>query len=83
LDHRDKTEDLVAYLQQLYTMKNTIEEWIAVLSSSGVHVAAPGARATLSVIIEHSSKANPSRCTLCNILLDVLAFTPQKESKQG
>jgi sorting nexin-25 len=39
----DKTEDLVAYLQRLYTAKNRIEERIAVLSGGRVYVAAPGA----------------------------------------
>lgn len=66
----DKTEDLVAYLQRLYTAKNKVEERIAVLSGGGANAVVAGVRATPSLIMEHASESNPSRHTLRDILSD-------------
>lgn len=66
----DKTEDLVAYLQRLYTAKNKVEERIAVLSGGGAGAVVAGVRATPSLIMEHASESNPSRHTLRDILSD-------------
>jgi len=66
----DKTEDLVAYLQRLYTAKNRVEERIAVLSGGGADAVVAGVGDTPSVIMEHASESNPSRHTLRDILSD-------------
>jgi len=66
----DKAEDLVAYLQRLYTAKNKVEERIAVLSGGGADALIAGAEATQSVIMGHASETNPSRHTLRDILSD-------------
>ena len=66
----DKTEDLVAYLQRLYTAKNRVEERIAVLSGGGADAIVGVVGATPSLIIEHASDTNPSRHTLRDILSD-------------
>ena len=66
----DKTEDLVAYLQRLYTAKNKAEERIAVLSGGEVDAAVAGVGATPSVVMEHAGETNSSRHTLRDILSD-------------
>jgi len=66
----DKTEDLVAYHQRLYTAKNRVEERIAVLSGGGADEVVAGVRATPSLIMEHTSETNPSRHALRDILSD-------------
>ena len=66
----DKTEDLVAYLQRLYTAKNRVEERIAVLSGGGADAVVAVVGATPSLIMEHASDTNPSRHTLRDILSD-------------
>ena len=66
----DKTEDLVAYLQRLYTAKNRVEERIAVLSGGGADAVVGVVGATPSLIMEHASDTNPSRHTLRDILSD-------------
>ncbi len=66
----DKTEDLVAYLQRLYTAKNRVEERIAALSGGGADAVVEVVGATPSLIMEHASDTNPSRHTLRDILSD-------------
>ena len=66
----DKTEDLVAYLQRLYTARNRVEERIAVLSGGGANAVVGVVGATPSLIIEHATDTNPSRHTLRDILSD-------------
>jgi sorting nexin-25 len=66
----DKTEDLVAYLQRLYTAKNRVEARIAVLSGGGADAVVAGVKATPSLIMEHVSETSPSRHALRDILSD-------------
>jgi sorting nexin-25 len=66
----DKTEDLVSYLQRLYTAKNRVEERIALLSGGGLDVVIAVVGSTPPVIMEHTSETNPLRHTLRDILSD-------------
>lgn len=66
----DKTEDLVAYLQRLYTAKNKAEERIAVLSGGGGDAVVAGVGATPSVIMDQANETDTSRHSLRDVLSD-------------